>query len=164
MPGAFHNAAHRDLVTALGDELTLGDSAAEWLESSDWAEAVERVRAQRFPDVAPDEAFRAIGQWIGERYLTSEVGKVVLQSLQLVPRERLFVNLVPAMAARLRPGFTWTWEPAESGGKLRVRGRRVTPVGTTLGFFEVLVKELGPTARVRLGHVEPEEFGLVVTW
>ncbi len=164
MADDMQNAAHRDLVKALGDAVALGDANAEWLGSAGWAEAVERVRSQRFPDVPRDEAFRAVGQLIGERYLASETGKLVLQSLQLVPPERLFVTLVPAMAERLRRGFTWNWEPAPSGGRLRVGGTRATPVPTTLGFFEVLMRQISPAARVRLGRVDPDQFELTFSW
>jgi len=164
MPEDIRNAAHSDLVEALGDDVALQELTAGWLESADWADAVERVCAQRFPDVPRDEAFRAVGQLLGKRYLASDVGKLVLQSLKLVPRERVFANLVPAMAARLRPGFSWLWEPAPSGGVLRVNGDRVTPASTTQGFFEALVKELGPTAQVQLGKVAPQEFELIISW
>jgi hypothetical protein len=81
-----------------------------------------------------------------------------------VPRERVFGTLVPAMAVRLRPGFTWTWEPAASGGICRVGGPRATPATVTLGFFEVIVRELGPTAGIKLGKVDANEFELLVSW
>ena len=164
MSDDVHNAAHRDLVKALGDEIALADSTGGWLESAEWAEAIDRCAA-RFPHVTRDEAFRLVGVLLGERYLASETGQVVLQSLKLVPKERVFSNLVPAMAVRLRPGFTWTWEEAAAtGGTLRVGGPRATPATVTLGFFEVIVRELGPATKIRLGKVEANEFELVVSW
>jgi hypothetical protein len=163
MTDATHNAAHRDLVKALGDEIALADSTGGWLESPEWAAAIDRCAA-RFPDVPRDEAFRLVGVLLGERYLASDTGQVVLQSLRLVPKERVFTNLVPAMAMRLRPGFTWNFEPGAAGGILRVGGPRATPATVTLGFFEVMVRELGPTAKITLGKVEANEFELVVSW
>jgi hypothetical protein len=158
-----HSAAHADLVKALGDETALKNLGGSWMESTDWAEAVDRC-AQRYPEVSRDEAFHVVGVLLGERYLQSDTGQVVQQSLRLVPRERVFTHLVPAMAARLRPGFSWNWESAAAGGVLRINGPRALPATVTLGFFEVMVRELGPTAKVTLGKVEATEFELVVSW
>lgn len=163
MSDEVHNAAHRDLVKALGDEIALKNIGDSGLESAEWSEAVDRC-ARRFPDVPREEAFREVGRLLGERYLASDGGRLVVQSLQLVSRERLFSVVIPAMAARLRPGFDWKWEPSANGGIVRVVGQRATPTTTTLGFFEAMVNVIGPDLRIRLGNETPTDFEMVVSW
>ncbi|MFT3842155.1 MAG: DUF2378 family protein [Myxococcaceae bacterium] len=163
MSDDVHNAAHRDLVKALGDEIALKNIGDLGLESADWAEAVDRC-ASRFPDVPRDEAFRQVGRLIGQRYLSSGPGKLVAQSLQLVERERLFSMVIPAMANRLRTGFEWKWEPSGNGGVVRVVGKRVTPTTTTLGFFETMVEVIGPDVHIRLGKDTPDDFEMIISW
>jgi hypothetical protein len=84
-----------------------------------------------------------VGALLGERFLASSEGRIVRESLAVLPRETVFGKLVPMLGERLRQPMRVEWEATESGGLLRILGRRATPAEVTLGFFEIIARENG---------------------
>jgi hypothetical protein len=147
---------HRDLVANLDDDEALQKMQNGWLDAGEWGPAIERVRARRFADLPIAEGNRRVGALLGERFLSSNEGRIVRESIAVLPRETLFGKLVPMLGERLRQPFRYEWIATKSGGVLRIHGRRATPAEVTLGFFQIIAGASASPAPMVLEQADDE--------
>lgn len=157
------DAIHRSLVEALGEPEALAAlGPGLWLPGAQWAAAVQRARRKRFPDASEDEGLFRVGEALGDAFLRQGAGQVLAETLPVLSLERVFGLLMPVLAERLRRRFDVTWESTDSGGSLHIRGPVSLPPAATAGFFERIVREVDPRARVTVGLAEERHIEMVV--
>lgn len=149
---------HRLLVEALGEPGALRELGGElWLPADAWRRAVERVRTSKHATLPDDEAWRAIGVDLGRAFLSSEVGKLVSETLPLLSFERAFGHLLPMLSERMRGRFDTEWTNDGRGGRLRVAGPIVLSPEVTAGMLEHVASLVDRSAKVRVASASDGE-------
>lgn len=159
----MENAIHRSLVEALGDPEALAAlGSALWFPGDQWAAAVQRARASRFPGLRDDEALFRVGEALGGAFLEKGAGRMMAEALPVLSFDRVFGVLMPALGDRLRARFEVRWEPSNGGGSLHIDGPISLPPQVTAGFFTRIVREVNPRAQVTVGRASGEHMEMVV--
>lgn len=157
------NAIHRSLVEALGEPESLAAlGTALWLAGDEWAAAVQRARRGRYPDLPEDEGLFHVGESLGDAFLKQAPGRMMAEALPVLSLDRIFGLLTPVLAERLRQRFDVTWEPADGGGSLHIRGPVSLPPPVTVGFFARVMREVDARITIGAGAVSETHLELVV--
>lgn len=157
------DAVHRSLLEALGEPESLAAlGSAVWFPGDQWAAALQRARRARFPELSEEDGLFRIGEALGGAFLEKGAGRMLAEALPVLSLDRVFGVLTPALMDRLRSRFEVRWVPAEGGGSLHIEGPVSLPPAVTAGFFERVLHEVNPRARVTVGPAAEQRMELVV--
>jgi hypothetical protein len=158
---------HRWIVEALGDPEAVARVGADgFLAPEEWRLAVERTRLHQFATLAEWDGNVAVGRLVANRFLESEAGRMVSESLRILPLERALGLVAMPISDRMRRSLEFDFRPLPEigGGCIEVRGELAVSPAVLLGFYESVVKPIqGGKYSIRLSEQAPALIRLEVS-
>lgn len=132
--------------------------------STDWARALDAMRASRFPALSVDEGFRAVGRAFAEGFTTTLGGKMVLAAVPLLTVPTL-LNRWPRFVKLGRSDVEYTaTRDGERAITLWSRDQACVSAWFSVGILDYILERMRSTAQVRVELTSPQEFLLHYTW
>ncbi len=156
---------HRWLVESLEDPVALAQvSLDDFLAPELWRLAVERLRLRRFGHLPEWEGAAAVGAHLGARFLASEWGQLMRESISVMPLDRALEAVVMPLADRLRRSAEFDFRARPGGGGfIEINGPIAVGAATMQGFFQVIVDAIPGQHVVRVAKDGPQHLTLEVS-
>ncbi|MFT3708472.1 MAG: hypothetical protein QM817_12540 [Archangium sp.] len=150
---------HRWLIEPLGDAQSIAEIEHDgYLPAIKFGQAVERVRQARYGQLPAAEGLTRVGADLANTFLDSQNGRVLAESIEVLPLDRALKSVVLPLSERMRKAAEFDFLPASNGpgGRILVKGAFVVSGAMLVGFFGAIVARIPGNFSVRIAEQTAE--------